>query len=82
MVHCISQDRGKMRVDFFFQLFELGYEKFQHSTTEYREEILLLGPQVQVDSEFNPLHCILASCEGLPFHATSMYGHKPLGMQN
>ena len=29
-----AQDRGKIGGEFFFQLLELGYEKFPHNTTE------------------------------------------------
>ena len=28
-----AQDRGKIGGEFFFQLLELGYEKFPHNTT-------------------------------------------------
>ena len=31
--HRIARDRGKMGVEFFFQLLELGYGKFPHNTT-------------------------------------------------
>ena len=32
--HCIAQDRGKMGVEFFSKMLELGYEKFPHNTTD------------------------------------------------